>query len=843
MPTEVKGSPSRKRKPLGDAAVIENLAGYASTHGLMFASGERTVPVTITGLRYAKNRSKELAKKPPTPKSIFRRETADDKERKTLDILFKCFRECPKLRIQPGSKSVDCSSIDLEDFYSLVNIEFVGCSIGDIQHPPLGLEMLSLVQSHVFINQLGEQLETIAIDDSLNAGIDIAGIARLSNTLVRLEISNSLKNPKALRDIFGTLEWKKLRSLEITNNTALDVMDPFFDQLRVVRAMKLSGNSIKTVKSLIKCSELRYLDLSRNNIESLSDVVFPKSLTKLDISKNKLTSLDGLYSISSLSVLALDDNHLRSWNEVFHLLKVNNNIKELTLAGNHALKSDCQSYRPLVAGMIDFTRWRGFLLDGEALSSDDTNKTTVKSVCSKYKQFFLHPGELSTPIIIGEESPAKARSRLVNLCPEYTFEGPCEPCVAACLVVSALVCVDRKSYGSGSATSDLQQLPLVPAAAKTRRVTKKKVITKTRTIRRSRTDRGMSVFQTPEKGSVTSDVLSPGVEGNLSSSESSPQPASQDLVNADDSLISSYSNSPQVTETIAYGSIDVQKGGFLNGIVSHSLSDGTSTAADISDPIVADADCEGLSQSEIETTTSVSWRNLVDEISERLSAFLEAGTITPRVTRVSGKKWGSSKIVPFAGSYPYHIALLPPNMIDPEPSRFVALDATIIGESLVVRIRCSDCPSSRKIPDIINDFSSDTSDGVRTGDGFSTIHVELFREHDVQETSPPASTISLANVKTWEVGEPRPWDPKSVTVDPSKNDMYVTTNRGVTYLQRKQQAEIKASFHPPSESVLMAGFEVPGEEYVGFSEGGEKQQQQQQQQPIQTDVRKYWWPC
>ena len=306
-------------------------------------------------------------------------------------------------------------------------------------------------------------------------------------------------------------------------------------------------------------------------------------------------------------------------------------------------------------------------------------------------------------------------------------------------------------------------------------------MTKTKIVRR-RADRG-SVFQTPEKGSGSNDNLSP-VEAHMSSGDSIPQQQVEDVIAADSELISSYDNlhTPETKETVTYGSIDVQKGGFLNGIVSHSLSDGTSTTIDIPDPILTEVDDSNmLSESEIEGTTSVSWRTFVEEVSERLSSFLEAGTITPKITRVASRKWGSSKIVPFAGSYPYHISLLPPNMIDPEPSRFVALDATIIGESLMIRIRRSESSTVRSISEIINDLSGD---GIRTGDGFSTIHVELFKDHGVQEASPPASTINFANVKTWEVGEPKPWDPKSVTVEPSKSDMYVTTNRGVTYLQR-----------------------------------------------------------
>ena len=399
MPTGGRNSPSKKKKTISDAAAVINLAGYASTHGAMFASGERIVPITVSSLKYAKNRNEELRQAPPTPKSIFRKESASDKERKTFDVLFKCFRECPKLRIQPGSKSVDCSSIDLEDFYSLENIEFVGCTIGEIQHPPLGLELVSLVQSFVMFDQLGEQLQTIAIDDSMEVGIDLSGLAKLSNVLIRLEINNSIKSLKSLKDIFGSLQWKILRTIEITNNPSVDVMDSFFEQLRVVRAMKLSGNSITTVRYLSKCSTLTYLDLSNNNIETVADTVFPRSLTKIDLRSNKLNTLDGLYTLPGLCVLTVDDNKIRSWNEIFHLLKVNNNLQELSLTGNPSLKSSCLNYRPLVAGMLDFNRWRGFLLDSDAFTSEDTNKTTVKSVCGKYKQFFLPPDEVSTPIV------------------------------------------------------------------------------------------------------------------------------------------------------------------------------------------------------------------------------------------------------------------------------------------------------------------------------------------------------------------------------------------------------------------------------------------------------------
>ena len=234
-----------------------------------------------------------------------------------------------------------------------------------------------------------------------------------------------------------------------------------------------------------------------------------------------------------------------------------------------------------------------------------------------------------------------------------------------------------------------------------------------------------------------------------------------------------------------------------------------------------------LSDPQLASLTSISFRSVVEVAAEKLSRILSAGTIVPTLTRIApGVKRGRTATASISAVYDwgdvvistspeappcFATSLYPPNVLtESDSTRLVAVDAITTDQYLTIRIRSGKARlMGRKANGV------ETEEMEWASDGGLLVHViESFAGYGVESTA--SSTLTLANVQTWEVGEAKPWDVKKVTVAPTADAQYVTTFGGVTFLQRRQQADVRSSFHFASDVTLLAGFVVPDEQYALF---------------------------
>eukprot|EP01059_Diplonema_ambulator_P018793 TRINITY_DN3140_c0_g1_i1.p1 TRINITY_DN3140_c0_g1~~TRINITY_DN3140_c0_g1_i1.p1 ORF type:complete len:1215 (+),score=352.89 TRINITY_DN3140_c0_g1_i1:46-3690(+) len=787
-------SKGKQRATMSDAAIIQNLAEYAVKHGSLFTEGDRVVPLTITGLKYAVSKLEDLKNSDKKSRTrILRRETQEGKDRRSYTCLFDCFRVCPRLKLQAGAVPDD--TVDLYPFNSLKTIEFT-CTVKDVVNAPLGIQEVIVNKGTVDISQLGEEIEVLVVRRAKD--FDISSIAKLSKTLKSLTIKASLlpHTDYDLNDVFGGDKWEELTHVSITENEV--ILQPCLKQLVALKKLTLAHNGIQKVLHLQDCTHLTTLDLSDNHVESVEDIayVLPASVTNLNLSGNRLMSVKGLWDLPKIHTLHVDANHLQTWNEVFYLLD-NTEIVEICLKNNGLLMKDVPQYRPLVAGMIHTDRWKDFILDGRPLQGDDISKSAVKNICTKHKDYFMPPSSVRYASLVIDESPRSSRIKRVDLSPEMeaAIEAAVEPAVAAAvalLVMAASTEADSKHLSSGTSEP----------VSKPRKGTRKYKTVK-RVVKKSKQDDSPK----KERDSAPEDESSPKMSEKEDESTEEETPIKK-------------------RETVTVGSLEVVRGGFLESVVAKSLSD--STLEEAPPAHIEETELQ-LNDPELIGATCASWRTFVSEVSDMLSVLMKEGTIVPSVARIGAgrNKWGTVRIPTGTNSQaPYRATLLPP--VRSEATRLVAVDAYTTDQMVYIRIRSG---AARHRSSIGNSFSSqyqvlddewDSQEGFFGGtgsgscalaqpdiSGFVTKSINMFEGYGRKE---PTHTVKLTNVRTWEIGEAKPWDPKKITVDPSPGSMYVTTNAGVTYLQRIQQAEIRANFHQVSEAVLLAGFEVANEE-------------------------------
>ena len=389
-----RSSKSSHKPDLSDATIILNLSSYASKNGQLFIQGDRVVPLTLSGLSHARKRRHELRNVATKRLALFN--SSESKEKKAIEGLFDCFRECPRLRVTQGAVSDD--TVDLDDFMSLTSLELSGVRLQKVLNAPLGLKEVMLTQGSVLpMGELGEAVSALTLDGCKEVEMGGESLARFAENVVHLTVRGSIYPPKTLKSVLGGAAWRSLRYVKLLCNV-LDML-PCLTQLPAVVNLNLSQNGIHQVRHLGDCSKLVTLDLSGNEIRSLEESAahLPRSLISLNLAKNRLTTLRGLEGLPGLSKLNVSENQLSQWGEVYQLLQ-SAPISSLQVTGNAGLRKAVKQYRPLVAGMVDFDRWKVFLLDGKTLAGSEISHSQVRAVSAQYAEFFSAP-DVTSPVV------------------------------------------------------------------------------------------------------------------------------------------------------------------------------------------------------------------------------------------------------------------------------------------------------------------------------------------------------------------------------------------------------------------------------------------------------------
>lgn len=149
------------------------------------------------------------------------------------------------------------------------------------------------------------------------------------------------KRKTTLSDAIKMVEKQENKKISSIENVQLNGIFPPIEimddkglkNLKHVKSLTLSTNSIREIGNLSPLVHIEILSLGRNHITKIENMNVYRTLKELYISFNDIESLSGLEALKNLNVLAVAQNKIRSWDE-FSKLQQLQNLEHLIFQGN-----------------------------------------------------------------------------------------------------------------------------------------------------------------------------------------------------------------------------------------------------------------------------------------------------------------------------------------------------------------------------------------------------------------------------------------------------------------------------------------------------------------------------
>uniref|UniRef100_T1JDN5 PX domain-containing protein n=1 Tax=Strigamia maritima TaxID=126957 RepID=T1JDN5_STRMM len=169
-------------------------------------------------------------------------------------------------------------------------------------------------------------------------------LTNVRKTLTKLQIQDSLKTLKDFlltdtlhwdsENIFDDFYWRAVKEADFSYNQLTSIDNSIF-VLSHVEILDLSHNLISTIDHLERSSYLTTLDLSFNRFSNLSDDLHTKlgNIVSLRLTDNTIESLKGFRKLYSLVELNLKNNRVHAVTEIINLINLPC-LEKLNLIGN-----------------------------------------------------------------------------------------------------------------------------------------------------------------------------------------------------------------------------------------------------------------------------------------------------------------------------------------------------------------------------------------------------------------------------------------------------------------------------------------------------------------------------
>ena len=189
--------------------------------------------------------------------------------------------------------------------------------------------------------------------------------------------------------------------------------------LKSIESLDLSGNYIKSLDGIFKCTKLRHLNISNNLIEDLTPLAKVPNLRILIADNNQITSIYPLKKCTKLKHLIIDYNRLYSFDSTLKVLKGLEELTILEIYYNPCMIKTANSKEQLICncslGQLD-----GEILSDEAkisayLTLKSKSRVSKKNKTQSFerKKYKLHQKEdLDSQLFQLEKENAKLKKEL-----------------------------------------------------------------------------------------------------------------------------------------------------------------------------------------------------------------------------------------------------------------------------------------------------------------------------------------------------------------------------------------------------------------------------------------------